>query len=163
MFWQNFWKIVFMFQLKVTKRFFAYCCLFFSRPSQIQFSKVKRSCVQSSYSSPPPKKSGFECYCSNRLYLFCFFQKQNQFFCFFLHVDNWYLRKRTVIATKWFLLQMFLLRCFLEKVEMPQHHYQLNDLLLDSYGCVVSVSWVSKTMSLRWEGSNNDEPTISRD
>ena len=57
---------------------------------------------------------------------------------------------------------MFLLRCFLEKVEMPQHYYQLNDLLLDSYGCVVSVSWVSKTMSLR-KVSNNDEPTISRE
>ena len=108
----------------------------------------------------PPPKSGFESYCSNTFYLFCSFQ--NQFFCFFLHVDKWYLRKRTVIATKWFLLQMFLLRCFLEKVEMPQHHYQLNDLLLDSYGFVVSVSWVSKTMSLQ-EVSNNDEPTISRE
>ena len=28
---------------------------FFSRPSQIQFSKVKLSCVQCSYSSPPKK------------------------------------------------------------------------------------------------------------
>ena len=75
MFWQNLWKIVCMFQLKVTKRF---CLLlpFFFRPPQIQLSKVKHNCEQYSHSSPLPK-SVFECFCSNRLYLFWFFRKQN--------------------------------------------------------------------------------------